>query len=140
MQFNWLVSIWWGTLVVKGLKYEPIHSISPKNIRKPLVFFRVYKMETLARNVLKTFLLPQWCHWSILQFLQLPEVAHNPFHATDLFLYILKISENQRFSNVPGVEKKIVAWNGLSTMRNIKNIKKQRYSERTEMEHWFKMG
>ena len=34
----------------------------------------------------------------------------NPFHATDLFWYPLKTSENQRFSG--GYQKISVAWNG----------------------------
>ena len=39
----------------------------------------------------------------------------NPFHATDLFSYPLKTSENQRFSDVfRGYQKRSVAWNGLS--------------------------
>ena len=38
----------------------------------------------------------------------------NPFHATDLFWYPLKTSENQRFSDVfRGYQKRSVAWNGL---------------------------
>ena len=40
----------------------------------------------------------------------------NPFHATDLFWYPLKISENLCFSNVfRGYQKRSVAWNGLMT-------------------------
>ena len=39
----------------------------------------------------------------------------NPFHATDLFLYPLKSSENQTFSDdFRGYRKKPVAWNGLT--------------------------
>ena len=38
----------------------------------------------------------------------------NPFHASDLFWYPLKISEKQRFSDVfRGYQKRSVAWNGL---------------------------
>ena len=38
----------------------------------------------------------------------------NPFHATDLFWYPLKTSENQRFSDVfRGYQERSVAWNGL---------------------------
>ena len=38
----------------------------------------------------------------------------NPFQATGLFLYPLKTSENQRFSDVfRGHRKRPVAWNGL---------------------------
>ena len=38
----------------------------------------------------------------------------NPFHATDLFWYPLKTSENQTFSNVSrGYQKRSVARNGL---------------------------
>ena len=38
----------------------------------------------------------------------------NPFHATDLFWYPLKTSENQRFSDVfRGYQKRSVAWNGF---------------------------
>ena len=38
----------------------------------------------------------------------------NPFHATDLFWYPLKTSENLWFSDVfRGYQKKSVAWNGL---------------------------
>ena len=44
------------------------------------------------------------------------EITHlfNPFHATNLFWYLLKTSENQRFSDVfRGHQKRSVAWNGL---------------------------
>ena len=38
----------------------------------------------------------------------------SPLHATGLFLYPLKASENQRFSDVfKGYRKRPVAWNGL---------------------------
>ena len=41
----------------------------------------------------------------------------NPFHATDLFWYPLKISENQRFSDVfRGYQKTSVAWNELTVL------------------------
>ena len=41
-------------------------------------------------------------------------MSFNPFHATDLFWYPLKISENQRFSDVfRGYQKRSVTWNGL---------------------------
>ena len=40
-----------------------------------------------------------------------------PFNATDLFWYPLKISENQRFSNVFwGYQKRSVAWNELEKL------------------------
>ena len=40
----------------------------------------------------------------------------NPFHATGLFLFPLKTSENQRFSNIlRGYRKRPVSWNGLRT-------------------------
>ena len=40
----------------------------------------------------------------------------NPFHATDLFWYPLKTSENQRFSDVfREYQKKSVSWNGLKS-------------------------
>ena len=46
----------------------------------------------------------------------------NPFHATDLFWYPLKTSENLWLSDVfRGYQERSVAWNGL---RNI-NIKKK---------------
>ena len=38
----------------------------------------------------------------------------NPFHATDLFLYILKLLQKQRFSFSRGYRKGPVAWNGLN--------------------------
>ena len=38
----------------------------------------------------------------------------SPFHATGLFLYPLKTSENQKFSDVSrGFKKRSMAWNGL---------------------------
>ena len=38
----------------------------------------------------------------------------NPFHATDLFWYLLKTSENLWFSDVSrGYQKRSLAWNGL---------------------------
>ena len=38
----------------------------------------------------------------------------NPFHAANLFWYPLKISENQRFSDIfRGYQKRSVAWNEL---------------------------
>ena len=41
----------------------------------------------------------------------------NPFHATDLFWYPLKTSENLWFSDVfRGYQKRSVAWNGLIAM------------------------
>ena len=41
-------------------------------------------------------------------------IVINPFYATGLFLYPLKTSENQRFSDVfRGYRKRPVAWNGL---------------------------
>ena len=44
----------------------------------------------------------------------------NPFHATKLFWYPLKTSENQRFSDVfRGYQKRSVAWNGLSNLYKI---------------------
>ena len=40
----------------------------------------------------------------------------NPFHTTDLFLYHLKTSENQSFSDVfRGYKKRSVAWNGFTS-------------------------
>ena len=42
------------------------------------------------------------------------EIQLNPFHATDLFLYLLKRPENQTFSDVfREYEKRPVARNGL---------------------------
>ena len=38
----------------------------------------------------------------------------NPFHAIGLFLYALKLSENQRFSGVLGDIERPVAWNELN--------------------------
>ena len=48
----------------------------------------------------------------------------NPFHATDLFLYLLKTSENQRFCDVfRGYRKRSVAWNGLTvTTTKLKSL------------------
>ena len=41
----------------------------------------------------------------------------NPFHATDLFWYALKTSENLWFSDVfSGHQKRSVAWNGLNIL------------------------
>ena len=41
----------------------------------------------------------------------------NPFHATDLLLYPLKTSENQRFSDVfRGYQKRSVVRNGLTLL------------------------
>ena len=52
----------------------------------------------------------------------------NPSHATglesDLFLYPLKTSENQRFSDVfRGYKKRSVAWNGLIKILEFNMIK-----------------
>ena len=45
----------------------------------------------------------------------------NPFHATDLFWYPLKTSENLCFSDVfRGYQKRSVAWNGLRYYGNFK--------------------
>ena len=45
----------------------------------------------------------------------------NPFHATGLFRYPLKTSENQRLSDVfRGYQKRPVAWNGLRYFCTIK--------------------
>ena len=50
----------------------------------------------------------------------------NPFHATGLFRYPLKTSENQSFSDVfRGYRKRPVAWNGL----NVGNISKPSFDE-----------
>ena len=47
----------------------------------------------------------------------------NAFHDTGLFLYPLKTSENQRFSDVfKRYRKRPIAWNGLKKFR--KNVKK----------------
>ena len=44
-----------------------------------------------------------------------PVTNFNPFHATDLFWYPMKTSENQRFSNVfRGYQNRSVTWNGLT--------------------------
>ena len=44
----------------------------------------------------------------------------NQFHDTDLFLYPLKTSENQRFFYVfRGYRKRSVAWNGLRVQRRL---------------------
>ena len=49
----------------------------------------------------------------------------NPFHATDLFRWPLKTSENQRFSDVfRGYQKWSVVWNGLITIETTLNLKK----------------
>ena len=41
----------------------------------------------------------------------------NPFHATSLFQYLLKTSENHWFSDVfRGYQKRPVAWNGLISL------------------------
>ena len=41
--------------------------------------------------------------------------SFNPFHAAAPFVYPLKTSENQRFSDVLiGCRKRIVSWNGLT--------------------------
>ena len=43
----------------------------------------------------------------------------NPYHANIPFLYVLKISEKQRFSDVfTGHRKETLAWNGLIFMEN----------------------
>ena len=45
---------------------------------------------------------------------QLSYFFFNPFQGIDFFLYALKASENQRFSDVfSGYRKRPVAWNGL---------------------------
>ena len=45
-------------------------------------------------------------------------IFSNPFHATDLFWYPLKTSENLWFSDVfRGYQKRLVAWNGLISSR-----------------------
>ena len=45
------------------------------------------------------------------------KIFFNPFHATDLFWYPLKTSENVWFSDVfKGYQKGSVAWNGLSSI------------------------
>ena len=44
----------------------------------------------------------------------------NPFHATDLFWYPLKTSENLRFSDVfRGYQKRSVAWNKIISISRI---------------------
>ena len=54
-------------------------------------------------NISVMCILREKCLWS------------NPFYITDLFWYLLKISENQRFSNIfRGYQKRSVARNGLS--------------------------
>ena len=51
----------------------------------------------------------------LLQLQQLRESYIGPFHATDLFWYLLKTSENQRFPDVfRGYQRRPVAWNGLT--------------------------
>ena len=51
-------------------------------------------------------------------------ISVNPFHATGLFLYTLKTSENQMFTDVfRGYRKRPVAWNGLmKTYRDWANV------------------
>ena len=52
----------------------------------------------------------------------------NPFHATDLFWYPLKTSENQTFCDVfRDYQKRSVAWNELTKILCMKN---ESYSER----------
>ena len=50
--------------------------------------------------------------------------SFNPFHANSLFLYPLKMTENQRFSDVSRVyRKRPVAWNGLiKTLEQVRKI------------------
>ena len=50
----------------------------------------------------------------------------NPIHATDLFWYSLKTSENQRFSDVfREYQKRSVAWNELNRIRATKKSLKK---------------
>ena len=47
----------------------------------------------------------------------------NPFHGTGLFLYPLKISENQRFSNVfQGVQKETSGIKWLNSVKACQNV------------------
>ena len=52
--------------------------------------------------------------FSVFQFLHNMKMLVNPFHATRLFRYALKTSENLKFSDVfRGYRNGPVAWNGL---------------------------
>ena len=64
----------------------------------------------------------------------LQPLAVNPFHATDLFWYSLKTSDNHRFSDVfRGCQKRSVTWNGLNDYKKYslnnyyQNLKKKRF-------------
>ena len=49
----------------------------------------------------------------------------NPFYATSLFRYLLKISENFWFPDIfKGYRKRLVAWNGLTRNRGIEEAVK----------------
>ena len=62
-----------------------------------------------ARSPHETTMCPKCLIWMICR-------RFNPFHATDLFWYPLKILENQRFSDVfRGYQKRSAAWNALIT-------------------------
>ena len=61
---------------------------------------------------------------SIMKELKFP-CSLKTFHVTGLFLYLLKISENQRFSDVfRGCRKRLVVWNGPKIFLNVLHVNK----------------
>ena len=57
-------------------------------------------------------------------FMLLAMIEVNPFHATDLFWYLLKTSENQRFSDIfRRYQKRSVVWNGLTVFQPLRIFK-----------------
>ena len=98
--------------IFRTLFYPPLwYILENKHIQNPTLWSIL--LRTLA--LYNYSILRHPIYWNIRLFrTRICQLLLNPFHANGLILYLLKTSENQRFSDVfRGYRKRPVAWNGL---------------------------
>ena len=88
--------------------------VSNRNTRKRCEICWKLTIKTPFKVNNKNFSSPEHCIQKFDEIMSQLQNCVNPFHATDPFWYLLKISENLWFSNVfNGYQNRSLAWNGL---------------------------
>ena len=119
-----MISCWVSSLVVFLLNLCP-----ESKMRNLIHFYHILSIKfcgctrpwQIKFSVMYVHVLTRVLHYLFVNLLSYYNILHklnkkflDPFHATDLFWYPLKTSENQRFSDVfRGYQKRSMTWNGL---------------------------
>ena len=105
--------LWWSLFLNKVSSFRPAF-LSKKCPQQGcfLVNFAKFLRKSILQDIFWQLLLNQGEKFKLFFFTM--QELFDPFHATDLFWYPLKASENLRFSDVfKGYQKRSVVWNGL---------------------------